>query len=211
MMEIVPIRQVKPGDNIRHALGNLGPLVKSIEAVGILEPLLVEGVDDSYTVIAGHRRLAAAKKAGLKEIPVIVMDFTEAEIAEAMLIENLQREDLSPIEEAEGLFRLETLGVTRKDMAARTGIPAKRIRERITLLDLPKQAQEKVHQRELPIEVGLLLASEPAEIVLELIESGTSARDLRWQLEAAKSRRKNAETLEKLTPRIEKLEAQGIP
>jgi len=211
-MTQLPIEKVQPGNNIRHALGDLGPLVKSIEAVGILEPLLVVGnTSDGWTVVAGHRRLAAAKKAGLTEVPASVVNFTEAEIAEAMLIENLQREDLSPIEEAEGLFRLEELGIARKEISQRTGIPPKRIKDRVHLLDLPKPAQNLVHQGKLPIDAGLLLANEPPDVVLAMIEEEISARDIKWRLEQVRQERKNADAMETLAPRIEKLREAGVP
>ncbi len=78
----------------------LAELAESIKKYGVLQPILVKKVDEHYEIVAGERRWRAAKLAGLKEMPVIIRDYTEQEIAEIALIENLQREDLNPIEEA---------------------------------------------------------------------------------------------------------------
>lgn len=83
-------------------------LAESLKQYGILQPLLVQKRDDYYEIIAGERRWRAAKLAGLKEVPVIVKDLTDQEIMEISLIENIQREDLNPIEEAQAYKRLLT-------------------------------------------------------------------------------------------------------
>ena len=75
-------------------------LAESIKKYGVIQPIVVKKVEDHYQIIAGERRWRAAKQAGLKDIPVIIKDYDEQQIAEIALIENLQREDLNPIEEA---------------------------------------------------------------------------------------------------------------
>ena len=87
---------------------SLQELADSIRQVGVIQPILVQDRKDHYEIIAGERRWRAAKLAGLKEVPVIIRDYTEQEIMEISLIENIQREDLNPIEEAQAYKRLLT-------------------------------------------------------------------------------------------------------
>ena len=99
----LPISQVQPGLNQprkRFDQDALADLAESIRVHGIIQPLIVQKKDDFYTIIAGERRWRAARLAGLTEIPVIIKDYTPMESMEIALIENLQREDLNPIEEA---------------------------------------------------------------------------------------------------------------
>ena len=84
----------------------LEELAESIRQYGILQPLLVQKRDGYYEIIAGERRWRAAKKAGIKEVPVVIRDYSNQEIMEIALIENIQREDLNPIEEAQAFQRL---------------------------------------------------------------------------------------------------------
>ena len=85
---------------------SLEELAESIKEYGVLQPLLVQKRDGYYEIIAGERRWRAAKKAGIKEIPVVIRDYSDQEIVEIALIENIQREDLNPIEEAQAYQRL---------------------------------------------------------------------------------------------------------
>src|SRR5712691_8814211 len=121
---------------------------------GILQPLLVT---PDGTVVAGHRRLAAARRVGLADLPVIVHSLTTIEVLEIQLTENLQRSDLSPIEEARAYGHLLDAGATLASIARAVGVPASRVRERLALLDLDVSVQERVHRGELPLRVGLLL------------------------------------------------------
>src|SRR5437870_2051878 len=121
---------------------------------GILQPLLVT---PDGTVVAGHRRLAAARHAGLIDVPVIVRALSPAEALETALVENLQRSNLSPLEEATAYQDLLTAGATLASIARRAGVPASRVRERLALLDLDQRVRERVHRGELPLRVALLL------------------------------------------------------
>ena len=122
---------------------------------GILQPLLVT---PDGTVVAGHRRLAAARRAGLTDVPVIVRSLSPVEQLEIQLVENLQRADLTPIEEARAYHLLLEVGTTLASIARTVGVPANRVRDRLTLLDLDEQVQGQVHRNELPMRVALLLA-----------------------------------------------------
>lgn len=140
-------------DNPRSDLGDLTGLAASIVAVGILEPILVQvrlaggfardrGESGGYTIVAGHRRHAAAKLAGLDLIPCIVRVFTEQARIEAMVIENLQRSDLSPFDEARGLTQLVNVGLTQRDIAERVGCSQSHVSKRLSLAVLPAAAEK---------------------------------------------------------------------
>ena len=97
---------------------SLQELADSIRQVGLIQPILVQDRKDHYEIVAGERRWRAAKIAGLKEIPVIIRNYTEQEIMEISLIENIQREDLNPIEEAQAYKRLLTEFNLKQDEVA---------------------------------------------------------------------------------------------
>lgn len=123
----------------------LAELAATIREHGILEPLLVRHIDPARRVLAGgERRLRAAKLAGLKIVPCLVRKMTDAQFAEIQLIENLQREDLNPIEEAEAYARITRAGMSQKDLAAKLGIDPSQVSNRIRLLQAPPTAREAV-------------------------------------------------------------------
>ncbi len=123
---------------------SLGELAESIRDHGILQPLLVRRIPgssldgDSYQLVAGERRWRAARMAGLSEVPVVVRDMTEAEVMEFGLIENLQREDLNPLEEAGGYQELiETYGLTQEAVARKVGRSRSAVANALRILKLP--------------------------------------------------------------------------
>ena len=118
----------------------LSELADSISQYGVLQPLLVRPQKDgSYQIVAGERRWRAARKAGLTEVPVTVRSLNDEEAAAIALIENLQREDLNPIEEAEGLQELiENYGLTQEETAARVGKSRPAVANALRLLRLPE-------------------------------------------------------------------------
>ena len=160
-IQMINVDRIDPHPlNPRHDLGDLGDLVKSIKAQGIRQNLLLvpNGTSDTveedgkirhatrYTVVIGHRRLAAAKIAKLDQVPVSIdRNLDEAQQLELMLVENLQRTDLTPIEEAEGYRRLFDLGVTEAGISKAIGIGAKTIKSRLQLLTLPEVARFRIH------------------------------------------------------------------
>ena len=117
----------------------LAELADSIAAVGIIQPLIVRPmVGGGYQIVAGERRWRAAQRAGLTEVPVVVRDFTDKEVAEIALIENLQREDLNPVEEAEGYRHLMSeYGMTQEQVAGRVGKSRPSVANAVRLLELP--------------------------------------------------------------------------
>ncbi len=121
--------------------GALAELAESIAQHGIIQPLLVRPMPDgSYQLVAGERRWRAARRAGLSEVPVVIREMSDSEMMELALIENLQREDLNPIEEAEGLQQLiNTCGLTQETAAARVGRSRPAVANALRLLTLPAQ------------------------------------------------------------------------
>lgn len=130
-------------DNPRKVLGDIDELADSIKANGILQNLTVVPMNDDwteFTVIIGHRRLAAAKQAGLTELPCAVVEMSEKEQLSTMLTENMQRSDLTVYEEAKGCQLLIDLGDTVAEIAEKTGFSASKIRRRVKLCELDEEA-----------------------------------------------------------------------
>ena len=120
-------------------------LSESIKQYGVLQPLLVQKKDKYYEIIAGERRWRAAKLAGLKEVPVIIRNYTEQEIVEISLIENIQREDLNPIEEAQAYKRLLTeFHLKQDEVAERVSKSRAAVTNSIRLLKLNEEVQRMV-------------------------------------------------------------------
>ena len=140
--EIEPNRQ-QPRKNFNEE--SLNELAESIKKVGVISPILVQEKDDRYIIIAGERRWRAAKIAGIKEIPVIIREYTDKEIAEISLIENVQREDLNPIEEAMGYKRLiEEFELKQDEVAERVSKSRTAVTNSMRLLKLDERVQQMV-------------------------------------------------------------------
>jgi ParB family chromosome partitioning protein len=160
----------------------LEELAESIRQHGILQPLTVRPRDGGYQLIAGERRLQAARKAGLAEVPVMVRDCTDAEMLELALVENLQREDLNPMEAAQSYQQLmDEFGFSQTEVAARVGKSRPTVANTLRLLGLPAPIQAAVaagsisegHAR------ALLAAPDPARqqtIFQETVARGLSVR-----------------------------------
>ncbi|MDR2486498.1 MAG: ParB/RepB/Spo0J family partition protein [Clostridiales Family XIII bacterium] len=136
-------------DNPRKELGDLTELVASIKAKGILQNLTVVADGDRdgfYTCIIGHRRLTAARLAGLSEVPCTVAELDEAQQLETMLTENMQRSDLTPIEEAHGIQMLMDLGICAEDICQATGLSETTVRRRAKLNDFDQDTLMQKYQ-----------------------------------------------------------------
>lgn len=154
----IPVADVVPApDNPRQSLGKLDELIASVRAVGILQPLLLtrEPEYGRYVIVCGERRWAAAIEAGLKAVPAIVRELSETERVEAMLVENLQRSNLTKMEEANAYERLIQLGYTQKQIAKRVGKSQSYVCRRLLLLTLPGDVRDKVEAGQLPVEQAL--------------------------------------------------------
>ncbi|HYY52577.1 MAG TPA: ParB/RepB/Spo0J family partition protein [Myxococcales bacterium] len=125
-------------------------LAESIRSRGVLLPLIVRRDSEGYVLVAGERRWRAAQKAGLREVPVMVREVTDKEAFEIALIENIQREDLNPVEEAEAYKRLiEEHGLTQEELAARVGKDRSTVANALRLLRLPDAIKQAIVAGEL--------------------------------------------------------------
>ncbi|MGH7173489.1 MAG: ParB/RepB/Spo0J family partition protein, partial [Gemmataceae bacterium] len=123
----------------------LAALCASIRTHGVLQPLVVRQVGERYQLVAGERRLRAAREAGLNSVPVNVVDFNDQQILEAALVENIQRSDLNPIEKAHGFKDyLTRYHMTHEQLAARLGLGRATITNLVALLELPAELQDAV-------------------------------------------------------------------
>src|SRR6059036_3808953 len=151
----------------------LSELVESIRQHGIIQPLIVRPIDGRHELIAGERRWRAAQEVGLAEVPVIVRTASDLEVLELSLIENLQRADLNPIEEAQGYSRLaEEFGMRQEDIALKVGRSRAAVANAIRLLDLHPQIQTWVAQDLLSVgHAKVLLGVKGAEEQVQLAET----------------------------------------
>lgn len=141
----------------------LDELADSIRQFGVLQPILVQKKDGRYEIIAGERRWRACRKAGLKEIPAIIREYSDQETLELSLIENIQREDLNPIEEAKAFKSLlDEFGLRQEDLAARVSKSRTAITNSVRLLKLDERVQDMIIQKE--ISMGHARALIPVEI-----------------------------------------------
>jgi ParB family chromosome partitioning protein len=146
----------------------LAALAASVKHHGVLQPLVVRRVGDGYQLIAGERRLRAAKEAGLTEVPVHVVAFDDQQVFEAALVENIQRTDLNPIEKAQGFKEyLEKYGITQDQLGARLGLDRTTVSNLIGLLNLPDEIRTAVRNGQLSMGHAKLLkgVADPARQV----------------------------------------------
>lgn len=143
-LQMIAVDKLHPHpQNPRKVIGDVTELAESIKANGILQNLTVVPMNDDwteFTVIIGHRRFAAAKQAGLTELPCAVVEMTEKEQLSTMLTENMQRSDLTVYEEAKGCQLLLDLGDTVAEIAEKTGFSESKIRRRVKLCELDEEA-----------------------------------------------------------------------
>jgi ParB family chromosome partitioning protein len=144
---MIPVDKIRPNpDQPRKALGDLRELTDSIQEKGVLEPLLVRFMprDDCYHIISGERRYHASRAAGLREVPCIEKIADDAETLELALIENLQRKDLTPFEEADGLQRLaEQFDYTHDDIAKKIAKARSSVTETMSLRVIPEAVRKQ--------------------------------------------------------------------
>ncbi len=153
LVEEIPIEKIVPNPNQpRNTLNpdTLQELVDSIKNVGILQPILVRPKGEVYEIIAGERRYHGAKAAGLQKIPVIIKELDDQTALDITLTENLQREDLNPIEKAKAFQSyIETFKVTQEELAQRLSISRSEVTNFLRLLQLPPDIQEEVRRENL--------------------------------------------------------------
>ena len=162
-------------------------LSESIKEHGVVQPILVRGLNKGFELIAGERRLRAAKLAGLKNIPAVVVDVSNVQSLEIAILENVQREDLNPIDVSMGYQRLKNeFGYTQEEMAKKVGKPRSSIANSLRLLSLSTKAQTELKKGNISEgHAKVLLGLEPtkAESMLnEILTQNLSIRDLEKML-----------------------------
>ncbi len=172
-------------------------LAESIKVYGVIQPIIVTKKDGFYEIIAGERRWRAAKKAGLTEIPCIVREDNERKNKEIALIENIQREDLNPIEKARGFKQLiDEYGLKQQELADIMGMNRTTVTNCLRILNLDKRVIELALEGKLTEgHCRSLLAFEPDEqyeIALKVIETGKTVRDIERDIKNKKNVKKNA-------------------
>ena len=185
----VPIETIRPSpfQARRHFVdAELDALAQSIREKGIIQPLLVRPIEDAvdnsgadFELVAGERRWRAAQRAGLHRVPVIVRAFGDLEVLEIALVENLQREDLSALEEAEAYRRLmRDFGRSQADLAAAVGKSRSHVANTVRLLSLPEPVQRQLDEDLLSAghARALLAAPDPAALAGEVVRRGLNVR-----------------------------------
>jgi ParB family transcriptional regulator, chromosome partitioning protein len=188
IVALVPISQVSANPNQPRRdfdATALAELTASIERDGVIQPIVVRRVaPDQYQIIAGERRWRAAQAAGLKEVPVVLREATDEKVLELAIIENIQREDLNPIELALAFQRMGAeLGLSHDEIGVKTSKERTTVTNTIRLLQLPAHVQQMIAAKELTAghaRALLTLAGEDAQrsIARQCVDGGWSVRDL---------------------------------
>ena len=217
-VESLRITQIEPNKNQPRRKfddDKIDALADSIKEHGVIQPIIVVKNGKRYKIVAGERRWRAAKKAGLKEIPVVIRDYTDREIAQIALIENLQRENLNPIEEALGYRTLmNKFDMTQEEVSAKIGKSRSAVANSIRLLSLDEAIQSKLISGEISSgHARALLSIEDSEIrkavLLSIIEKGLNVRQaeaLARELQNAKPKKKPKKIDEQLRTELDRIE-----
>lgn len=185
--EMLKINEIEPNRNQpRKAFDDeaLQQLADSIREHGVIQPILVRPIDGAYQIVAGERRWRASRMAGLTEVPVIIRDYDDTKTMEIALIENLQRENLNPIEEALGYKELmDTYNMTQAEVSTSVGKSRSAVANTLRLLNLPKEVLELVQEGRLSSgHARALLGFENEDEIVELAkkasDSGMTVREV---------------------------------
>lgn len=178
----IPIERIRPNPNQprkRFDAAPLDDLVASIKEKGVLQPLIVRPSGDGYEIVAGERRWRAAQQAQLHSLPALVRDFSDIEVLEVAIIENIQRADLNAVEEAAGYRQLmDKFGHTQDKLASALGKSRSHIANLLRLLTLPQIIQDYVSEGTLSAghARALITASDPEGLAKKVIAGGLSVR-----------------------------------
>ncbi len=197
---------------------SLKELTDSIREKGILEPLLVRRNNSGFELIAGERRLRAAKLAELNEVPVLIMDASDEEAQELAIIENIQREGLNPIEQAEGFKGLiEKFGLSQEDVAKKVGKERATVANFLRLLKLPQDIRDEIAKDSITMGhakaiLSLDRESLQREICRKIIQKGLSVRETENLINKYKELAKPSVSKKQVTSEIKYIEKemQGI-
>lgn len=183
----IPIKELRANPYQPRKIFNeeaLEELASSIKEHGVFQPIIVKKSIKGYEIIAGERRVKASTLAGLEEIPAIIRDFTDSEMMEIALLENLQRENLTSIEEANAYKKLqENLNITQEELAKRLGKSRSHITNTLGLLTLPEETQTLINNHKLTMGHARVLSKldnnyQIKELTDKIITEGISVREL---------------------------------
>jgi ParB family chromosome partitioning protein len=180
---IVPIDRIDPNpDQPRQVMGDLTELMSSIREKGVIEPLIVRQRGERYQIVAGERRYQAAVRIGLRDLPVVIREVDDTEVIEVALVENIQRKDLGPFEEAEAMASLTTrCGYTHEDLAKRLGKSRSSITESLALAGMPDEVRNLCRLADISSKSLLLQVvrqQSPAKMVAFIEELTRSGADV---------------------------------
>ncbi|WP_407493877.1 ParB/RepB/Spo0J family partition protein [Pseudooceanicola sp. MF1-13] len=195
---MVPVENVVPNpDQPRRSFtqDQLEELAKSISEKGIIQPLIVRQKGDQYEIVAGERRWRAAQMAKLHEVPVLLRDYDDTEVLEVAIIENIQRADLNPVEEAAGYRQLmDRFGHTQEKLAEALGKSRSYIANLMRLLNLPEDVQDMLKAGKLSAghARALITAENPSVLAARVVSGGLSVRETEKLAAEGKSETKQA-------------------
>jgi ParB family chromosome partitioning protein len=209
----LPIDQIEPNPNQPRTVfdpARLQELAASIQANGIIQPLIVRKIGDKYHLIAGERRWRASRLAGLKEVPIVIADIHDDRLLEVALIENIQREDLNPIEVAVAFEKLSNdLGLSHEEIGKRTGKDRTTITNMLRLLRLPGDVQLLLAEKRLSMGharaiLGLPTEELQREVAEKATAQGLSVRQVEQMVHNMTKARevKKADTPEPVDPNV---------
>lgn len=198
-------------DNPRKNIGDVTELAESIKARGILQNLTVVPAENGlYTVVIGHRRLAAAKQAGLTEVPCAVVDMDYKTQLSTMLLENMQRSDLTVYEQAQGMQMMFDLGVPVAEIVEKTGFAETTVRKRLKIAALPTEQMQQAVERGGKLEDYVQIADiKDAEERRELLKV-VGTRDFEFNLTRAKKRQVEAEKTPLVKAELKSIGAKAV-
>ncbi len=183
----IPIEDVRPNRyQPRKTFDDtkLADLINSIKEKGVVQPIIVQKLDSGYELIAGERRWRAAQKAGMNKIPAIIKEVTNEESLELALIENIQRENLNPMEESRAYQRLaDEFNLTQEEISKKVGKDRSSVANYLRLLKLPQEIQDSVSNEELTMGhartlLSLNSAKEQISLKDRIIKKGMSVREI---------------------------------
>lgn len=185
--KVVAIEQLRPNPSQprrRFEELEMKALIESVQEVGLLQPILVRRVDEgdeSFEIVAGERRWRAAQRAQLHQVPVVIKELDDGQSLKIALVENIQREDLNTIEEAEGYRRLmDEFSLTQEAVSVAVGRSRSHIANSVRLLGLPESVKLLLEEGQLSAGHGraLLAADDPEAMAKKAVEKGLTVRDL---------------------------------
>ena len=200
VVQNLKLRDIEPNkDQPRRIFKDdaLDELAESIKIYGVIQPIIVTKKDNYYQIVAGERRWRAAKKAGLKEIPAIVRENSEQKNREIALIENIQREDLNPIEKARGFRQLiDEYGLKQQELADMMGMNRSTVTNTLRILNLDERVidlalEGKLSETHCRTLLTVLDPEEQYQMALKIIENSSSVNDLERKIKNKKNVKKN--------------------